>query len=180
MENIWWTAAVWLALALLAAFLGSWLRVSVALTEILVGILSQLLMGVFGHASLPGVRDGWVAFLAGTGSVVLTFLAGAELDPDAFRRRWKEATVMGLAGFLAPFLGAAWAARQVLGWAPQASWLAGVALSTTSVAVVLRLYGGDTYAEIAEIMDCSEGTVKATMFAALRKLRVVLGSLVEG
>ncbi|MDQ7799699.1 MAG: sigma-70 family RNA polymerase sigma factor [Armatimonadota bacterium] len=47
-------------------------------------------------------------------------------------------------------------------------------------AVVLRLYGGYTYAEIAEIMDCSEGTVKATMFAALRKLRVVLGPLVEG
>ncbi len=136
MESVWWTAAVWLGLALLAALLGIWLRVSVALTEILVGILAQLMMGVFGPASFPGVRDGWVVFLAGTGSVVLTFLAGAELDPDAFRRRWKEATVMGLAGFLAPFLGAAWAARQVLGWAPQASWLAGVALSTTSVAVV--------------------------------------------
>ncbi|MDR7434249.1 MAG: cation:proton antiporter [Armatimonadota bacterium] len=68
--------------------------------------------------------------------VVLTFLAGAELDPEASRKRWKEATVIGLVGFAAPFLGTAWAARQSLGWEPGASWLAGVALSTTSVAVV--------------------------------------------
>ncbi|MDR5684079.1 MAG: cation:proton antiporter [Armatimonadota bacterium] len=136
MEAVWSTAALWIVLALLAALLGIWLRVSVALTEILVAIAAKWVLGAFGHASFPGARDGWVIFLASAGSVLLTFLAGTELDPDAFRRRWKEATVMGLAGFLAPFLGAAWAARQLLGWSPQASWLAGMALSTTSVAVV--------------------------------------------
>jgi Kef-type K+ transport system membrane component KefB len=67
---------------------------------------------------------------------VLTFLAGAELDPDVFKRKWKEATTVGLAGFFFPFFGCAAAAYFLLGWEPMPSWLGGVALSTTSVAVV--------------------------------------------
>jgi glutathione-regulated potassium-efflux system ancillary protein KefC len=43
---------------------------------------------------------------------------------------------VGVVGFFAPFLGAAAVAHYVLGWSVSASWLAGVALSTTSVAVV--------------------------------------------
>jgi Kef-type K+ transport system membrane component KefB len=53
-----------------------------------------------------------------------------------FRRKWKEASAVGLVSFLAPFLGCAAAAHWLLGWSPMASWLAGVAMSTTSVAVV--------------------------------------------
>src|SRR5207247_815617 len=62
--------------------------------------------------------------------------AGAELDPEVFRRKWKEATAVGLISFFAPFFGCAAAARWLLGWNVEASWLAGVAMSTTSVAVV--------------------------------------------
>jgi Kef-type K+ transport system membrane component KefB len=39
-------------------------------------------------------------------------------------------------GFFAPFMGCAAVARYVLGWNPQAILLCGVALSTTSMAVV--------------------------------------------
>jgi glutathione-regulated potassium-efflux system ancillary protein KefC len=74
--------------------------------------------------------------LAGTGAIVLTFLAGAELDPLIFRTKWKEATVIGLVGFFGPFLGCTAIAHYVLHWTARSSWLAGVALSTTSVAVV--------------------------------------------
>ncbi len=42
----------------------------------------------------------------------------------------------GMFGFAAPFLGCAALARFVLGWDSSASWLAGIALSTTSMAVV--------------------------------------------
>ena len=97
-------------------------------------------MGIIAGAALGtvalGVDQAWVKFLAGAGAIVLTFLAGAELDPAVFRRKWKEATAVGLVSFLAPFLGCAAAARWLLGWDPAASWLAGVAMSTTSVAVV--------------------------------------------
>jgi glutathione-regulated potassium-efflux system ancillary protein KefC len=83
-----------------------------------------------------GTNESWVKFLAGLGAIVLTFLAGAELDPVVFRRNWKEASAVGLIGFFAPFFGCAAVAYWLLGWGPLQSWLAGVALSTTSVAVV--------------------------------------------
>src|SRR6266542_865322 len=136
MENIWFLAALWVGLALVATLVAIWLGVSTALSEIVVGTVAQLVIGVvLGGTGLAGQTQ-WITFLAGTGAIVLTFLAGAELDPSVFRFKWKEATVVGLAGFFAPFLGCAAIAYYVLGWAPGPSWLAGVALSTTSVAVV--------------------------------------------
>lgn len=136
MENVWFLAAVWVGLALLATLFAIWFRVSTALSEIVVGTVAQLIIGVAVGPNALGSSSAWVSFLAGTGAIVLTFLAGAELDPAVFRRQWKEALVVGLAGFFAPFLGAAAIAYYVVGWTAPASWLAGVALSTTSVAVV--------------------------------------------
>ena len=52
------------------------------------------------------------------------------------RTKLTEVNVVGLIGFLAPFFGCAAVAYYGLGWNPQASWLAGIALSTTSMAVV--------------------------------------------
>lgn len=136
MTEIWALAALWIGLALVATLLSIWLRVATALSEIVVGTIAQLAIGaVFGTAAL-GADQSWIKFLAGTGAIVLTFLAGAELDPEVFRRKWKEATAVGLISFFAPFVGCAAAAHWILGWGYEASWLAGVAMSTTSVAVV--------------------------------------------
>jgi len=136
MTEIWAQAALWLGLALLAALASIWLRVATALSEIVVGMIAQLLIGALIGTAILGADDTWIKFLSGTGAIVLTFLAGAELDPAVFRRKWKEATAVGLISFLAPFLGCAAAARWLLGWSVEASWLAGIAMSTTSVAVV--------------------------------------------
>jgi Kef-type K+ transport system membrane component KefB len=132
MTETWTLAALWLGLALLAGLASIWLRVATALSEIVVGVVAGAALGTVAM----GVDQEWIKFLAGAGAIVLTFLAGAELDPDVFRRKWKEATAVGLVSFFAPFLGCAAAARWLLGWDPAASWLAGVAMSTTSVAVV--------------------------------------------
>jgi Kef-type K+ transport system membrane component KefB len=70
------------------------------------------------------------------GAVLLTFLAGAELDPAAMRSKLREVLVVGLVSFLAPFLFCAAVAHWLLGWGGPQSWLAGIALSTTSMAVV--------------------------------------------
>jgi len=136
MANVWILAAVWVGLALVATLLAIWLRISTALTEIVVGIAAQMIVGAAIGTNALGAKTEWVGFLAGTGAVVLTFLAGAELDPMVFRAKWKEATVVGLVGFFGPFLACTAIAHFVLGWGVRASWLAGVALSTTSVAVV--------------------------------------------
>ncbi len=136
MTEIWGLAALWLGLALLAALLSIWLKVANALSEIVVGTAAQLVLGAAFGAAFLGADQTWIKFLAGAGAIVLTFLAGAELDPEVFKRKWKEATAIGLVSFFAPFFGCAAAARWLLGWDVEASWLAGVAMSTTSVAVV--------------------------------------------
>ena len=129
-------AALWLALAVLATILANHLRISMALVEICVGIAAGVVAAHWFSPDALGANVEWLRFLAASGAVMLTFLAGAELEPAVLRAKWKEVTVVGLVGFAAPFLGCAALARYGLGWEPRASWLAGVALSTTSMAVV--------------------------------------------
>ena len=136
MQQVWFTAALWLLLALVAVLAANWLRISTALSEIVVGTLAQLVIGALVGAGALNAKTEWITFLAGTGAIVLTFLAGAELDPAVFRAKWKESSAVGLAGFFSPFFGATLVAHYLVGWAWRPSWLAGVALSTTSVAVV--------------------------------------------
>jgi glutathione-regulated potassium-efflux system ancillary protein KefC len=136
MTQVWVQASLWLGLALVATLLSIWLRIATALSEIVVGTVAQLIIGALAGTAFLGADESWIKFLSGTGAIVLTFLAGAELDPTVFKTKWKEATVLGLVAFFAPFLGCAAAARFILGWSPMASWLTGIAMSTTSVAVV--------------------------------------------
>ncbi len=136
MTEIYSLATLWLGLALMATLLSIWLRIATAMSEIIVGTVAQLIIGAVLGAAALGTDQSWIRFLASTGAVVLTFLAGAELDPRVMRREWKQATLVGLVAFAAPFLGCAAVARFLVGWGSDASWLAGIALSTTSVAVV--------------------------------------------
>ncbi len=136
MEPIFITATLWLALAVVSALVASSLRVSIALVEICVGVGAAAATGSFGLGDVLAVNSEWVRFLAASGAVVLTFLAGAELDPDVIKTKLTEVSVVGLVGFFAPFLGCTAIAYYGLGWDANASWLCGIALSTTSMAVV--------------------------------------------
>jgi Kef-type K+ transport system membrane component KefB len=136
MTSVWALAALWLSLALIAGLLSIWLRISTALSEIVVGTVAQLIFGAVVGSAVLGTDESWIKFLSGVGAIVLTFLAGAELDPAVFKLKWREAVAVGLASFFFPFLGCAAGAHYVLGWEVMPSWLAGVAMSTTSVAVV--------------------------------------------
>lgn len=136
MENVWVLAAIWVGLALVATLFAIWFRISTALTEIIIGTVAQAAMVALLGAGGLNAKTPWITFLASVGAVVLTFLAGAELDPVVFRAKWKEATAVGLIGFFGPFLGCTAIAHYILHWSVRSSWLAGVALSTTSVAVV--------------------------------------------
>jgi Kef-type K+ transport system membrane component KefB len=141
MENDWGIAALWLGLALLASLLAIRLKLSIALVEILVGIAAGNLALLLGHFQVFGLHwelkaNEWVKFLAGFGSILLTFMAGAEIEPGVLRRFFKESMSIGFAGFLGPFVGAMLYARFVSGWDWNAAMICGIALSTTSVAVV--------------------------------------------
>lgn len=126
--NTWLDASLWVGLALAASLVSVRLGVSVALCEIMVGVVGGNFLGLH---MVP-----WVEFLAGFGSVFLTFLAGAEVDPEVLRKKFKESVSIGFVSFLFPFLGAFLYAYYLAGWTLSASLIAGIALSTTSVAVV--------------------------------------------
>jgi Kef-type K+ transport system membrane component KefB len=136
MESLFITASLWLALAVVSALIASSLRLSIALIEICVGVAAAGVTGWFDVGDVLVANADWVRFLAGSGAIVLTFLAGAELDPEIIHTKLTEVSLVGVVGFFAPFLGCAAVAHYVLGWDAKASWLAGIALSTTSTAVV--------------------------------------------
>ncbi len=125
-------AALWLGIALLAGLLATLLHISSALAEIMTGMVAQFLLG----PEMLGTHDDWVRFLSTAGAILLTFLAGAEVDASVFRLKWKEASAVGFASFLFPFLGCAAGAYYLLGWGSVPSWLAGIALSATSAAII--------------------------------------------
>jgi Kef-type K+ transport system membrane component KefB len=141
MENSWGIATVWMGLALLASFISIRFRLSVALVEILVGAAAGNLAILLDRNRAFGLHWGleaneWIKFLAGFGSILLTFMAGAEIEPTVLRRFLKESLAIGAASFAAPFIGALLYARYVSGWDWNAAMICGIALSTTSVAVV--------------------------------------------
>src|SRR5258707_8997308 len=128
MDNLWLASALWIGLALASALISIRLALSVALIEIMVGALGGNLIG------LP--LTPWVNYLAGFGAILLTFLAGAEVDMDVVRRNVRASIGIGVLSFLLPYLGCMLAARYLLGWPWPQAQIAGISLSTTSVAVV--------------------------------------------
>src|SRR6266567_7086472 len=133
-ENIWFIAAIWMGLALVASLISIRLGISVALIEILVGVIVGNIHFGGDHPILKTTE--WINFLAMLGSGVLTFLAGAEIDPASLRANIRASLSIGVLSFLLPFLGVWMFAQFVLTWPLRQAWIAGIALSTTSVAVV--------------------------------------------
>ena len=141
MASVWLHSALWLGLALLASLISICVAISVALIEIVVGAVAGNLVGL-------QITD-WVNFLAGFGAILLTFLAGTEIDPRIVRKHFWSSMTIGVMGFVAPYLGVlAYAhphdherdrccyAHYGVGWDWPQAQIAGIALSTTSVAVV--------------------------------------------
>ncbi len=134
MENVWYIAALWMGLAFLASLISIRTGISVALIEILVGVAAGNISFGGEHHILKTTE--WTNFLAMLGSGVLTFLAGAEIDPVSLRANLKASLTIGILSFALPF-GAVWVFAQfALGWPMHQAQIAGIALSTTSVAVV--------------------------------------------
>src|SRR5512132_1367605 len=133
-------------LILIASMVSVELGVSVAIIEIALGVVAGNFLGV---TSPP-----WVDFIAAVASIVLTFLAGAEVDARILRERAKESVLIGALSFLLPFLGAGLFAYYVAGWDLRQAEIAGVALSTTSLAVVYAVLveTGLTNTEIGRVI----------------------------
>jgi len=100
---------------------------SVAIIEIVLGMIA-------GNLGLK--PEGWMLYLASFGGILLTFMAGAEIDTRLMKEKFKESFLIGFASFLLPFVGVFLFTHYVSGWDLKAALIAGTALSTTSLAVV--------------------------------------------
>jgi Kef-type K+ transport system membrane component KefB len=121
-------AAILAGAILLASMISVEVGISVALIELGLGVVVGNGLGL----DVPG----WLAFIGSFAGIVLTFLAGAEVDVPQFRREWRGSLAVGVVSFAAPFFACMAFAYWVLGWTGDAAKIAGIALSTTSLAVV--------------------------------------------
>jgi Kef-type K+ transport system membrane component KefB len=121
-------AAVLAAVILVASTVSVEIGLSVALIELFLGVVA-------GNAFHVHVAN-WLSFIGSFAGIVLTFLAGAEVDVPQFRREWKASLSIGLVSFAAPFVTVGLFAYYGLGWNHRQAEIAGIALSTTSLAVV--------------------------------------------
>ncbi|MGH6802673.1 MAG: cation:proton antiporter [Methyloceanibacter sp.] len=146
MEDVWLTSALWIGLALISALISIRVGIAVALIEIVVGSLGGNLLGL--------TPTDWITYLASLGAVLLTFLAGTELDPVVVRKNLGSTLSIGAAGFFGPYLGVLAYAHYGLGWDWPQAQIAGIALSTTSVAVVyaVMVETGFNQTEIGKII----------------------------
>ena len=146
MASVWLHSALWLGLALLASLISIRVAISVALIEIVVGAIAGNLVGL-------QITD-WVNFLAGFGAILLTFLAGTEIDPRIVRKHFWSSMTIGVMGFVAPYLGVLAYAHWGIGWGWPQAQIAGISLSTTSVAVVyaVMIETGFNKTEIGKII----------------------------
>jgi Kef-type K+ transport system membrane component KefB len=121
-------AALLAGTILVASMVSVEIGISVALIELFAGI-------VVGNAFNIAVPS-WLSFIGSFAGIVLTFQAGAEVDVPQFRREWRASLSIGLVSFVAPFIVVALLAYYGLGWNHRQAEIAGLALSTTSLAVV--------------------------------------------
>ncbi|NYB51343.1 MAG: cation:proton antiporter [Methanobacteriaceae archaeon] len=116
----------------IAIFLASLISLRVGLA---VAIIELVIGAIFGNLGFLHATD-WMTLIASFGGILLTFMAGTEIDTKVMREKYKESFLIGFFSFLAPFIGASLYTYFIAGWNLQAALIAGIALSTTSLAVV--------------------------------------------
>jgi Kef-type K+ transport system membrane component KefB len=115
------------SLIFLASLVSLWSGLSVAIIEITLGAIA-------GNLGLQA--EEWMLYMATFGGILLTYLAGTEIDTRLMKEKFRESFLIGSFSFFLPFLGVFSFAYYIAGWNANSSLIAGIALSTTSLAVV--------------------------------------------
>ena len=136
MYEIYLVAAFFFLASVVSTIIANRAKISMALMEIIIGAIIGFIAFKLGYLDKLSLNADWMKFCAGVAAIMLTFLAGSELNPDSLKSKLKEISIVGLVGFFAPFIGASLVAYFLLDWNLKASLLTGIALSTTSMAVV--------------------------------------------
>jgi Kef-type K+ transport system membrane component KefB len=138
-----------ICIILLSSLISIELGISVTIIEIVMGV-------ILGNTFHPAIPD-WMNFLASIGAVLLTFLAGAEVDPKILKDKGKESLLIGIFSFVVPFVATFLFCFYVADWSLNQAIIAGISLSTTSLAVVYAVLveSGLTKTELGKIIMAS-------------------------
>jgi len=149
------------------------LGVSAAIVELLAGILAGPLLGVTHMPELD--------VLATLGIISLMYVAGLEIDFDLLRRNIKSSSSIGFSSFAVPFVLVSFVCFYLLGFTTEQTLLIGIALSTTSVAIVYPILYADGIDELekkilasAMVADLFSMIVLSLIFSKISWLTVIL------
>ena len=166
-------AALLAGAILVASMISVEIGISVALIELVLGV-------VIGNGFAVSAPN-WVVFVGSFAGIVLTFLAGAEVDVPQFRREWRASLSLGLVSFAAPFVVVTLTCGYALDWTRPQAEIGGLALSTTSLAVVYavlvetgmnrelvgkRLMSATFVTDIATVVGLTVLFIKPTLWVA--------------
>jgi len=117
-----------IGLIIIAGLVAIELKITSAIFEIVAGFIAANFFN-FSSAEVINV-------LADFGILALMFFAGLEIDFDVLKKNAKSSMVVGSASFLSPFLAIYLITRHFLDFSYEQALLTGIALSTTSIAIV--------------------------------------------
>lgn len=136
MEHIYGLGTVYMAFAVISAVIAYHLRISIAVVEMIVAACIANLSIYFTGLNIFEPSSEWVKILASFASVLLTFLAGSEIDSKVIKEKYIESFLVGFTGFLSSFLVAFLISKYIMGFDLKASILSGIIITTTSIAVL--------------------------------------------
>ena len=162
MTETWMLATIWLGLALAATLISIWLRIATALSEIVIGTVAQLFIGATIGATVLGVHEPWVTFLAGAGAIILTFLAGTVGKDHVLIRRLRTVTF----GLLTPFY-----------FIRAGSFVSvPVLIAGPTILITLLMSTGLTFGSISALFGLSHNIIDTAQYSFL--IATVVGSAV--
>jgi Kef-type K+ transport system membrane component KefB len=116
----------------LAGITGIKLNITSAIIEVIAGIILGNFLGV-------GIEP-WLDFLGTFGGLILTFLAGVEIDLSLLKRNGKQSFVLGTSAFIVTFVGEMIFLYFVTDWSLPAKLTASLAQTPTAIAVVYTMF----------------------------------------
>ena len=128
MDNIWFASALWIGLALIAASMQAWVAVSVALLEIIIGAVAGNLIDL--------KLTPWVNYLAGFWGDPADLPGGRRNRRERHSPEFRIDNGNRSSRLLCALSGCPRLRAFRSGWPWPQARIAGIALSTTSVAVV--------------------------------------------
>jgi len=117
-----------IGLIIFAGLVAIELKITSAIFEIIAGCIA---VNFFNFSSAEVIN-----VLADFGILALMFFAGLEIDFDVLKKNAKSSMVVGSASFLSPFLAVYFITLHFMGFSYEQALLTGIALSTTSIAIV--------------------------------------------